>query len=344
MAEYRVLRPVEWRREGEHVEIWDAKHARRVVLSAWTAPVLEAIAEEAPLARLAELVPSRASSRRRAQKADARARRLVFGLAQMGNLHIPVEEPPVLIAERYERLRELGRGGVGVAYLYEDRHDARRVVVKRAWDFLQPYATTEDAMRREVAVLRRLDHPGIVRLLDAFEIDGRMHVVREFLDGDDLVRAAGAGWTDDARRRRVGAALADILAHLHARGYLLLDLRPANFLLRADDEPVLIDVGQCRDAPEGHLSFPRAIGSPGFTSPEMEAHARVDTRSDLWGLGRLLHHLARGSAPPRATSEELLASAQGLPERDLLARLLADKPDARPASATDVARTLRDNL
>lgn len=328
VAEYRVLRAPEWREAGDHVELWDPGRARWVPLKASMGRVLRGVAEGRPVA---QLVRPRDDAREQA-KAESRIRRFVYNLSRLGYVEIPLASPPPVFAARYEVVKELGRGGVGVAYLCRDRDEGgAEVVVKRAWDFLQPYRVTEAAMRREAVVMARLDHPGVARSYASFELEGHLHLVREFLRGADLASLAGAGIPDVARRRAVQRGIADVLAHLHERGYVMLDLRPSNFILdEATGAPRLLDVGQCREHGGGEIRFPRRVGSPGFMSPEMTSRRVATVRSDVWGFGRLSFFLATGTLPSPDADAAWLAARAPAEERALLGALAADDPSARP--------------
>lgn len=334
IPEFTVLRKPRWRRDGETVAFWDDRYDRWQGLAGWTGDLLDAIDQGKSFADLLGIAQGRKISR----NPDRKLRTFLFTLAELGFVELPRDPPPAIYdgaRGRYERVRELGRGGVGVADLCTDLATGERVVVKRAWDFLQPYATTEAAVRREAEVLGRLDHPGVVGLLDAFELDGHMHVVRAFADGDDLTVYRHAGAPADAQLP-LARDLASLLHHLHERGFLLVDLRPANFLLN-QGRPLLIDVGQCVEHDGGERPFPAVVGSPGFMSPEMRDRRVASVRSDLFGLSRLLLLLASGVlARQRLSFEELMEKAGEGPLRDFIEELGREDPALRPAGLADL--------
>lgn len=327
MAEYRVTNPPQWRPEGAKIALFDPTREAWVLLAPWTQTVLEGIARGDSVAAMAQraALPD-------AKRAEGEVRRFLFGLASSGHLELAMDAPPALFHGRYRLAKELGRGGVGVAFLCADEANGRReVVVKRAWDFLQSYDVTEAAIEREARVLRKLDHPGIPKLLDAFQADGHLHLVREFVRGASLDRLAPIA--DARERRRIAREAGGIVAHLHDRGFLLLDLRPANFLVDSSGKVVLLDVGQCREAPEGALSFPRKVGSPGFISPEMRASRSATRASDVWGLGRLLAFLSSGRIASKSDSLEDVLASSAAEDRGVLEKLLAVEPAQRPVDA-----------
>ena len=155
----------------------------------------------------------------------------------------PQRENPWLgrqIGGRYHLTSVLGRGGSGVVYEACDEQVAeRRVVVKLLHDFW----SSEDWMRRrfreEAGVLTRLDHPGIVSLIDAGEIeDGRLFLVLPFHEGRTLRDALAAGPLEAGFAASVLREIGEAVGYAHAQGVVHRDLKPENMLLvrRVDGE------------------------------------------------------------------------------------------------------------
>ncbi|MGK7296036.1 MAG: protein kinase domain-containing protein [Candidatus Wenzhouxiangella sp. M2_3B_020] len=184
--------------------------------------------------------------------------------------------------------------------------------------------------RFEADVLRRLDHPGIARLVDAGEWDGRPFIATEFIDGAPFDRALSGRSLETVVRAFVKAV--DALAHAHDRGLLHRDLKPANVLVRDIDgepEPIVVDFGLAADvdAPAETASG-ALLGTPAFMAPE-QAHGdrqSVDRRTDLYGLGTVLYATLAGRAPYEAPSSG-----------DLIAAILAGPP---PRPGAGVPRRL----
>lgn len=335
----RLVAPVRWRRiAGDEVEQWNEKQARWVRQRAWSGDVLEGLEKGEGFRDLVARVLCRHPDVLDATRAARTVRNFLYNLRRQGAVGMDFPPPPPVFAGRYETLRELGRGGVGVAWLARDRETDREVVVKHAWDYFAPMARTEANLRREVDVMRRLDHPGIVRAADVFEREGRIHLVRDFVDGDDLLSARPKDV--DGLRRDLRRVL-EILDHAHGRGLLALDLRPANFLRGLDGAPMLIDVGTFADMVDGAATFERAVGSPGFASPEMVAQRRVTVRSDVWGAGRLAFALATGLVPQKQwTVKDVEARLADHPLRAAVLAWCADRVEDRPIDARAAAASL----
>lgn len=346
---FRVLRLPRWKVDGERLLVDDPETGHPQSWNLWTAGILEGIAAgedyEALVQRMR--VPYPDQKRRYHEKT---LRRFLFTLHRLKAIEIAHEAPTSFAGGRYEPRKELGRGGVGVAWLAKDRETGREVVVKRPWDYFASLHTTDALMRAELEVMRRVEHPRIVRAYDAFEQDGLLHLVRGFAPGHELARWRQTGVQPEAARRKLARDIAETIAHLHASGFLLLDLRPANFYVEPDTMvPMLIDVGHCKPLVDGKvdLGLPKkgkAHASPGFAAPET-FEGRATARTDVWGFGRLYSFMATGQLPrPSQTTEDLVAKmrASGASDRDcaLVARLAADDEAQRPASMKEVVAQL----
>lgn len=347
--EYRVLRIPPWRIEGERVLVEDKETGLEQSWNAWTGDVLEGLAQNedypAILARLERRWPER-----RRTKSDSALRRFFYTLHRLKAIELLFEMPTAFGDGRYETIKELGRGGVGVAWLCRDSQTQREVVVKRAWDYFAPIARTDALVRAELEVMRRLDHPRIAKAYDAFEEDGLIHLVREFARGEELSRWRGKG-VDPKTRRTLALDIADIVAHLHERGFLLLDMRPANFFVEpATMRAMLIDVGHCKPMTRGvvDLGIPargKAHGSPGFAAPETSKEGKATPRTDVWGFGRLYSFIATGQLPRSGMDiDDLLARMDALgasdEDRRVVARCAEDDPAGRPPTMRDAAALL----
>lgn len=203
-------------------------------------------------------------------------------------------------------LGEAGRGVHGVVYWARRQLDGLPVALKvlRAPGGEGGGGLDGARLLREARLLARLDHPGIVRLLDAGEEDGAPWIVTEALPGGSL---ADLGRQPPVRALALAARVAHALAHAHAAGVVHRDLKPSNVLLDAQGLPRVVDFGLARDAARtGDLTGSGALlGSLGFAAPEqVGGAARADPKADVWAVGALLHALLVG-APPYADAPTL---------------------------------------
>ncbi len=277
------------------------------------------------------------------------------------NVHVPSDIDAALpsVFGRYEVRRTLGAGGFGAVYLGHDVQLDRAVAIKVLHSELASPPSEGDPFLEEARKLARLRHSGIVTVHDVGVHEGRVYLVSDYLDGPDLARWLRDNRVDWPEATRIAAAVADALAHAHARLIVHRDVKPANILLTADRMPVLVDFGLAiDDAQAGGREKGIISGTLWYLSPEQAtgtAH-RIDGRTDVYSLGVVLYEMLTGRVPFRATNPvELLRQVRddepqpprqlvdGIPpelERVCL-KALAKQQQDRYTTAADFAADLR---
>ncbi len=253
---------------------------------------------------------------------------------------------------RIERL--LGHGGMGTVYLAHDA--AGNATALKVMDLGGAEATEmARTFEREVALSRRLDHPGIVRVLNAGRHDRHGFIAMEFIAGENLGRFKAAHRPLPARLALdIAGQIARALAHAHAAGVLHRDIKPANILVEETTSRVkLADFGLARLSDLHRSRTGVLAGTPAYMSPEQLAEGAQDARADLYSLGVVLFELLTGRLPYEAASlGELLHQVSRVdapPVRllqpqvpkqlsALVARLLEKAPERRPRDAQTLAR------
>jgi hypothetical protein len=248
------------------------------------------------------------------------------------------------------RIEELiGRGGMGVVYRAYDLRLKRTIALK----LVAPELALDERFRarfaRETELAMALEHPNVIPIYDAGDVDGRLYLAMRLVDGPDLrgiMRAEGALPTDRAYAlcQQVAAAL----DAAHAKGLVHRDVKPSNVLVDADDHVYVADLGIGRRLEETpRVGEERSVGTPAYLAPEELEGLPVDGRADVYSLGCLLFECLTGEAPftrdsrlalawahleeepPRASARnaDLPAAVDGV-----LARALAKEPAQRYAS------------
>lgn len=278
-----------------------------------------------------------------AKQAAKLARKFCWSLSEVGSVTFDLEPAPDLFHGRYRRIKELGRGGLGVAHLCEDlQQDNMQVVVKHPWGIKSPIESGQKALAVEIAVMQDVQHPSIPTLHDHFAVRGLLHMVRDFVDGTALgSRTVRAQMQDPERRNELMSQVCGSLHAIHEAGYLFFDPSPDNFYL-VDGQVVTTDLGGCRAHVGGRCKVRGARGTPGYIAREMRDSKHPQARwasiqSDIWSVGCVFYHYIVGRRPKRAWyHDEIMASMDELdvrPEdRDIVDVCTHDDPHERPES------------
>ena len=153
----------------------------------------------------------------------------------------------------------------------------------------------------EEAILPRLAGGHVPRVAGIGADPMRPYIVMELIEGEGLASIVEHAPLPPAEVARIGAALADALHDVHRQNVVHHDVKPENFILRADGSAVLLDFGFARHAELPDLIAEDAgflgAGSAAYVSPEQLLGLRGDPRSDVFGLGALLYQLATGTTP-----------------------------------------------
>ena len=211
--------------------------------------------------------------------------------------------PPAAFG-RYRVRNALGAGGFGAVYLGHDTQLDRPVAIKVLRGGPEVPQAEAERFLQEARRLAQLSHPGIMAVHDVGIDGGHVYLVSDFLDGPDLGRWLGdhrPAWPEAAR---IAAAVADALAHAHARLIVHRDVKPANIILTTDRGPVLVDFGLGLDeARAGGSELGVISGTPAYMAPEQVAGAahRIDGRTDIYSLGVVLYGMLCGHLPFRAS-------------------------------------------
>jgi WD40 repeat protein len=208
----------------------------------------------------------------------------------------------------YQLLEEIGRGGVGVVYRAWHSRLERTVALKMLLG--GPFAGPELTARfgREVKIVARMRHAGIVALYEAGEVDGVSFFTMELIEGRTLAALVRDGPIAPERAALYVEKAARSVQHAHEHHILHRDLKPSNILIDSMDEPKVADFGLARlwlDAPEATVNI-NAMGSPPYMAPEQVSGTReaVGPSADIYALGAVLYHLLTGRPPHQGASVE----------------------------------------
>ncbi len=263
--------------------------------------------------------------------------------------------PESFAGGRYRVVRFLGEGSKKRVYLARDAlldRDVAFTLIKS--DGLD--GTGRERVLREARAMGRLSSPYIVGIYDAGEADGAPYLVQELMAGGDLGGLLKTGTPTLARTLELAIDVCRGLEYAHAQGIVHRDLKPGNVWLSADGAPKLGDLGLAVSLDDTRLTtHGMMVGTYQYMPPEQALGQDVDARADLYSLGCVLYELVTGRTPfpgdtPTAVISQHLNAAPVAPSwhsehcppqlEALILRLLAKRPEERPASAAEVRAVL----
>jgi serine/threonine protein kinase/tetratricopeptide (TPR) repeat protein len=262
---------------------------------------------------------------------------------------------------KYDIVRPIGKGAMGMVYLAHDtvleRDVALKVMVAQIADdpeLIQRFA-------REAKAVAKMTHPNVVMVFDlGTHTDGSPYIAMELLKGQDLQKAMRT--PPPMTHERKVAIMVQVLAglaHAHQAGIVHRDIKPANVFINQDGTVKIMDFGVARLTTASMTGTGNIVGTADYMSPEQVKGAKVDGRSDLFSVGCMLYELLAGRRPfhsdnlmaifYKITHEEvnfglLPAGPEFDALRPILQKALAKNLEERYQTAYDFAVDLREYL
>jgi len=307
--------------------------------------------------RLARVFDAMATSvRAREQQLHERVRALKVDVARAretagGKPAAAMPQTGERVGGRYEILATLGRGGMGAVFRAKDTELGEEVALKT----LRREGITDPAVierfKSEIRLARKITHHNVVRTHDLGEFEGGYFLTMELVEGitiREMIDTRGKLSLESVLA--IGTQLADALAAAHAGGVIHRDVKPHNLLVNAEGVLKVMDFGVARlsERSAGITEVGLVVGTPAYMPPEQLLGEDVDARADLYAAGVVLFEAATGKLPFEAATPMLLIAKllqdeaprartvnPELPAEldELLAHLLAKRPDARVQSA-----------
>ena len=246
------------------------------------------------------------------------------------------------LREKYRLVSVLGVGGM--ATVYEAVHrNGRRFAVKILHTELSAHPEIRTRFVREGYVANRVEHPGVVDIVDDdVAEDGSPFVVMELLDGASVASKVESGRPLPVPEvLEIADQVLDVLEAAHARGVVHRDLKPANLFLTPDGRTKVLDFGiaRLRETDVGKTASGIAMGTPAYMAPEQAAGRveDIDERTDLWALGATMFALISGECVHSGTNpQHQVVNAATQPARSLAVAV----PGVHPAIVAVVDHAL----
>jgi tetratricopeptide (TPR) repeat protein len=262
-----------------------------------------------------------------------------------------------ILADRYELVSELGRGGMGRVYKAFDRELGEHVAIKTLLGHPGDGNKDEERLLRELQICRRITHQNVVRVFDLGRFPNGVFITMELLEGERLDKYLER--LNPLPLQRIRNLLVEVCAGLgaaHAAGIIHRDLKPGNIIVTKAGLKIL-DFGVARVAGvESHLTQTGfAVGSLLYMAPEQFRGGSTDQRTDLYALGVITHALITGKEPfdgdsaveialkhLRSDPPDAGAVRAELPAswKRLVRKLLAKNPDQRYQSVQELEEAL----
>jgi eukaryotic-like serine/threonine-protein kinase len=194
----------------------------------------------------------------------------------------------------------VARSGMASIFRGVDTRTGRPVAIKLPHPEMEGDPILFDRFNREEEIGKKLDHPGVVKVLDD-EPRSQRYMVLEWVDGRLLRQILNeAKILPPERAIKITLGICDALDYIHSQGVVHRDLKPENIMVDAEDRTKLIDFGIAANAGSRRLTFAKlteAMGTPDYISPEQVKGKRGDARSDIYTLGIMFYEMLTGKVP-----------------------------------------------
>ncbi len=200
--------------------------------------------------------------------------------------------PTITEIGRFKIVREIAKGGQGTVYLANDTQLERQVAIKL---LRTTSAQKKDSLLREARLTSKFQHPNIVTLYDAGEHEGVPYLVSAYIEGETLASLLKrSGSLPLSLAARMAAGILDGLAYAHRQGVMHLDVKPANVIIAANEQPMLLDFGIARHI-ENNIEVNNDInGTPQYMAPERISAQGAEFSSDIFSVGIMLYEMVAG--------------------------------------------------
>ena len=213
------------------------------------------------------------------------------------------------VKELYNFKKLLGKGSFGEVWEAENKLNKNKVAIKIiSKKILHKDAGLKKQMKLEFDLLKKLDHPNVMRIFDAFENHSDIYIVSEFMEGGELAKRAGNRLLRENEVCKIMSQILKGLAYCHSLGVAHRDLKPENAMYEnkdADAALKLIDFGlsaivnqkqKCQDV----------LGSPLYMAPEVVSRQPYNEKCDIWSCGIMMYTFLCCQVPYKSTSMESL--------------------------------------
>ena len=253
-----------------------------------------------------------------------------------------MNQEPVIIDGLYRIDKKIGGGGMSEVFLGCNIRLNKNVAVKR----VSKHMGNSFDLLAEENILKKIDHPYIVRITDIIEDENYLYIIEDYVEGKTMQQIIDEqGHVSEETALPWFKDLCSILIYLHSQNPPIIyrDMKPGNIMIQKSGHPKLIDFGISREYKQDRKFDTSLYLSPGFAAPEQYRGLQTDARSDIYGLGMTIHYLVTGVSPTDVYEYQSAATLNGDVSEGL--SMIIDKcvkPD--PSDRYQTAQDLLDDL
>jgi Protein kinase domain len=218
------------------------------------------------------------------------------GQSQMPTLFLNISSA---LENRFQLLKELGRGGMGIVFQAYDKQLKEQVAIKVLSPLMSNNTEALERLKREVSSARRITHPNVIRIHDISESEGLHFVSMEYFSGltlRELIHRNGACSLNQGAQ--IALQICDGLEGAHRQGVIHRDLKSQNIIVNDTGALKIIDFGLAFCAHmEGMTATGLVLGTPEYMSPEQVTGKKADERADIYSFGIILYEIFTGKVP-----------------------------------------------
>ncbi len=203
------------------------------------------------------------------------------------------------LANRYEIIEELGKGGMGRVYRVEDTKTKEELALKLIKPEISADKKTIERSSNEIKLAHKISHRNVCRMFHLGEEKGTHFITMEYVPGEDLRSSIRRfGQLPIGKSISIAKQICEGLAEAHRLGIVHRDLKSSNVMIDKDGNARIMDFGIARSLEsKGITGAGVMIGTPEYMSPEQVEGKEIDQRSDIYSLGVILYEMVTGRVP-----------------------------------------------
>jgi serine/threonine protein kinase len=212
------------------------------------------------------------------------------------------------IEEHYELGEEIGKGGFSVVYKANKKSGGEFAVKCIKKKMVE--GDDIKLLRREIQIMKKLNHPNILKLYEVYEDDEQFYLVMELVKGKELFdKIVERGMYSEKDASNIIVQVVSAVRYLHENGIAHRDLKPENLLSAGEEENEIVkiaDFGFSKSFADEGEKLMTSCGSPGYVAPEILTAESYDKSVDMWSVGVIIYILLSGYPPFYADSAPAL--------------------------------------